>query len=56
MYENEEEDNDEEKLRPPSHKHRIHKDKQTSSSSLAQGGKAYFHKPPGSKPNILYFY
>ena len=56
-YEDEEEDdNDEQEVRQPSHKHRIHKDKKTSSSSLAQRGKGYVHKPPGCKPNILYVY
>ena len=55
-YEDEEEDDDEEEVRQPSHKHRIHKDKKTSSSSLAQGGKGFVHKPPGRKPNILYVY
>ena len=29
-YEDEEEDNDEENLRPPSHKHRVNKDKKTA--------------------------
>ena len=54
-YEDEEEDDDDEKeVRQPSHKHQIHKDKKTSFSSLAQGGKGYVHKPPGRKPNILY--
>ena len=56
-YEDEEvDDNDEKEVRQPSHKHQIHKDKKTSSSSLAQGGKGYVHKPPGRKPNILYVY
>ena len=55
-YENEEEDDNEEEVCQPSHKHRIHKDKKTLSSSLAQGGKGYVHKPPGRKPNILYIY
>ena len=55
-YEDEDEDDDEEEVRLPSHKHRIHKDKKTSSSSLAQGGKGYVHKPPGRKPTILYVY
>ena len=54
-YEIEEED-DEEEVRPPSHKHRIHKAKKTSSHSLPQEGKGYVHKPPGRKPNILYVY
>ena len=54
-YENEEED-DEEEIQPPSHKHRLQKDKKTSSSSLPQGGKGYVHKPPGRKPNIFYVY
>ena len=55
-YEDEVENNDEEEVRQPSHKHRIHKDKKTSSSSLAQGGKSYVHKPPVLKLNILYVY
>ena len=54
-YEDEEED-DYEDVRPPSHKYRGNKDKQTSSSSLPQKGKGYVHKPPGRKPNILYVY
>ena len=57
MYENEkEDDDDEEDVRQPSHKHRLNKDKRTSSSSLPQKGKGYVHKPPGSKQNILYVY
>ena len=55
-YEDEEKDDDEEDVRPPSDKHRVHKDKKTSSSSLPQGGKGYVHKPPGRKPNILNVY
>ena len=55
-YEDEDEDDDEEEVRQPSHKHWIQKDKKTSSSSLAQGGKGYVYKPPGRKPNILYVY
>ena len=35
-YDDDEEDNGEEEIRPPSHKLRVHKDKKTSSSSLAQ--------------------
>ena len=50
------EDDNEEDVRPPNHKHRVHNDKKTSSSSLPQGGKGYVHKPPGRKPNILYVY
>ena len=52
-YEDEEEDDDNEDVRLPSHKHRVHKDKKTSSSSLPQKGKGYVHKLPGRKPNIL---
>ena len=55
-YEDEKEDDNEEEVRPPSHKHRVNKDKKTSLSSLPQGGKGYVHKPPGRKPNILYVY
>ena len=55
-YEHEEEDDDEEEVRQPSHMHRIHKDKKTPSSSSAQEGKGYVHKPPGRKFNILYVY
>ena len=56
-YEDEEKDDDNEKeVRPPSHKHRVNKDKKASSSSLPQKGKGYVHKPPGRKPNILYVY
>ena len=55
-YENKEEDDDEKEVRQPCLKHRIHKDKKTLSSSLAQGVKSYVHKPPGRKPNILYVY
>ena len=54
-YENEEED-DEEDERPSSTKHRLNKDKKTSSFSLPQKGKSYVYKPPERKPNILYFY
>ena len=53
-YEDEEEDDDEEEVQQPSHKHRVQKDKKTSSSSLTQKGKGYIHKPFGRKPNILY--
>ena len=52
----EEEDDDGEDVRPPSHKHRVNKDKKTTSSSLPQKGKGYVHTPPGRKPNILYVY
>ena len=52
-YEDEEVDDNEEEVHPPSHKHRVNKDKKTSFSSLPQGGKGYVHKPPGHKPNIL---
>ena len=52
----EEDDDDNEDLRQPSHKHRVNKDKKTSSSSMPQKGKGYVHKPPGRKPNILYVY
>ena len=55
-YEDEDEDDDEDEVRPPTYEHRVHKDKKTSSSSLPQGGKGYFHIPPGRKPNILYVY
>ena len=56
-YKDEEEYDDyEEVIRLPTHKHRVYKDKKTSSSSLAQRGKGYVHKPPGRKPNILYVY
>ena len=55
-YEDEEEDDDEEDVRSPNHKHRVIKDKKTSSSSLPQKGKGNVHKPPGCKPNILYVY
>ena len=54
--EDEEEDDVEEDVRPPSHKHRVNKDKKTSSSSLPQKWKGYVHKPPGGKPNIFYVY
>ena len=54
--EDREEDNNVEEVRPPSHKHRVNKDRKTSSSSLPQEGKGYVHKPPGRKPNILYVY
>ena len=41
-YEDEEEDDDDdEDVCPPSHKHRVIKDKKTSSSSLTQKGKGY---------------
>ena len=55
-YENEVKDVDEEEVQPPSHTHRVQKDKKTSSSHLPQKGKGYIHKPPGRKPNILYVY
>ena len=42
-YEDEEEDDKDEDVRPPSHKHRVNKDKKTSSSSLPQKGKGYVH-------------
>ena len=51
-----EEDDDAEDVRPPSHKHRVNIYKKTLSSSLPQKEKGYVHKPPGRKPNILYFY
>ena len=53
-YEDKEEDDNEEEVRPLSHKHRVNKDKKTSSSSLSQRGIGYVHKLPGRKPNILY--
>ena len=56
MYEDKEEDDIEEEVRPPSHKHRVNKDKKTSSSSLPQGEKGSVHKPPEGKPIILYVY
>ena len=47
-YEDEvEDDNDDEDVRPPIHKHRVNKDRKTSSSSLPQKGKSHVHKPPG---------
>ena len=55
-YEDEEENDNEEEVRPPSHKHRVNKDKKTSYSSLLQKAKGYVHKPQGRKPNILYVY
>ena len=55
-YEDEKENDNEEKVRPPSHKHRVNKDKKTSSSSLPQEGKGYVYKPPKRKLNILYVY
>ena len=55
-YDDEDEDDDKEELRPPSHKHRVHKNKKTSLSSLPQGWKGYVHKPPGRNRNILYVY
>ena len=55
-YEDEEQDDNEEEVRPASHKHRVNKDKKPSSSSLPKGGKGSVHKPPGCKPNILYVY
>ena len=55
-YEDEEENDNEEEVRPPSHKHWVNKDKRTSSSSLPQDGKGYVHKQPERIPNILYVY
>ena len=55
-YEDEIKDDNEEAVRPPSHKHRVNIDKKTSSLSFPQGEKGYVHKPPGRKPNILYVY
>ena len=55
-YENEEKNDDEEEVRPRTHKHQVHKDKKTSSSSLPQRGKGYIHKPPVRKFNIHYVY
>ena len=55
-YKDEEEENNEKEVLLPRHKHQVHKNKKTSSSSLPQGGKGYVHKPHGRKPNILYFY
>ena len=55
-YEDEEEDDNEDNVRPPSHKHQVNKDKQTSTTSLPQEGKGYVHKPLKRKPNILYVY
>ena len=55
-YEDKEEDDDKEDGRPPSHKHQVNKDKNTSLSSLPKKGKGYVYKPPRRKPNILYVY
>ena len=55
-YEDEEEDDDKENLRPPSHKHRVNKGKKTSCSSLQKKGKSYVYTPPGRKTNIFYVY
>ena len=55
-YEDEEKDDDEDDVRPPIHKHRVSKDKKTSSSSLPQNTKGYVHKQHGRKTNILYVY
>ena len=55
-YEDAEEDDNKEEIRPQSHKHQVNKDKKTSSSSMPQGGTNYVHKPPGRKFNILYVY
>ena len=54
-YQDEEEDIDE-KIRPPRHRHRVHKDKKTSSSSLLHRGNGYVYNPHGRKTNILYVY
>ena len=56
MFEDEKEDDDKADVRPASHKHRVHKDKKTSYSSLPQGWNSYVHKPPWRKHNILYVY
>ena len=53
-YEDEEKNDDEKEVLPPSHKHRVHKYRKIPSSSIPQGGKGYVHKPPWRKPNILY--
>ena len=53
-YEDEEEDDNDKEVRPPSHNHRVNKDKKTSSSSLPKKG--YVYKQFGRKPNILYVY
>ena len=47
-YEAEEEDDDLEEVRPPSHKHWVQKIKKTSSSSLLQGGNAMFTSHQGT--------
>ena len=54
-YEDEEED-DEEDVRPSSHKYRVNNDKTTSFSSLPQNEQGYVHKPSGRKSNIYYVY
>ena len=55
-YNDEEDDNNEIKVRPPSHKHQVYKKKRTLCSSLPHGGKGYVHKPHGRKRNISYVY
>ena len=55
-YEDEKEDDNEKEVRPPSHKHRVNKNKKPVSSSLPQGGNGYVHKPLGRKPNIFHVY
>ena len=47
-YEDEKEDDDEKDVRPPSHKHRVNKDKKTSSSSLPHKKWAMFTSHPGA--------
>ena len=41
-YEDEEEDDDDQNVHPPSHKHRVNKDKKTSFSSLPQKRRVMF--------------
>ena len=53
-YEDYKEDDDEE-VRPQSHIHRIHEDKKTSFSSLAQKVKALFTSHPGASLTFSMF-
>ena len=55
-YKDKKEDNNGNQVRLSSHKHQIHKEQKTFSSSLPLTGNGYVHKPPGRKPNILYVY
>ena len=52
-YEDEEKVDNDNDLRPPSHKHRVNNDKKTSSSSLSQTGKTYVYKLVERLPSIL---